>query len=1319
MELDATEQFVEPTESVAESELEVEAAAQFVEPTESVAESELEVEAAEQFVEPTEPVAESELEIEAAEQFVEPTESVAESELEVEAAAQFVEPTESVAESELEVEAAAQFVEPTEFAVEESAEYPEETGEFAHAVALETMELNKLLDEEIFEGIPDITESESESVMFSDELSEIDDDFQMEDFSLSHFEDEEADELATLKENNIHQEEEPIVSPQATEVQGKITNPVEVNVIPTHMIYAAQHNETLNDLSNKIVEVSDMLSEALHQLVTAENDSEAFLTAVEEYTNTMQILWERAEKARLGGLQRVCTFISDNVFELSVLPKSERFKYLELLSACPQLMLDYVQNSRVGSTTLVEHLSQPQWLQPLPREQSDGLAVQLRQEAIILQIEQPAHMKRIEASVEQVKLQEATTVAQLLETAQTEEKIEEIQDNDEAQPLDKLQSTSVVTVAKETETHDEFIFSDEMPEDEDAFLVNEHLDFTVKSAVSESDDREELADDKQIFSPEQEIVEPVLVSPVTEMLDHSEVVETDATDTEDTELSLEDISSLETQFLEEPDLAELHEESPSVSLVQPVDSEEKVEVTSLSDDAISSLESEENLQDELLEATVQDDETIFAEHTDLIEELSEPTSQLNEFEAESSESEMIPVAVSVDANHLGDVADMPLINPDMLDNLLNELSEAMDDLHKALNKFAIAENDSAELLEAVEQYTDNVQSIAEAADNVGLHGLSEVCAFVNENIYELSTQPHAIRRTAQPHLDEWSRLIRDYVSHPQSVAPQLIVHLSNFTWPFPLDEARAATLLERLTHQQSQEMSAALEVDATELTEVQPVETIDIQDETSETIDEVVLAEPVVLHRIQRQLTQSNHILLAALGKMVEAEDGSEDLLMAVGEYTESVQSIWDVAEVYGLKGLQEVCSIVNDNVMAMSAEDKPTRLAAQAVFADWLPDCLTYLQQPSVGALQLINHLQNPLWLLPPDNEQLIELHQNLLTPSTKEVETAPPESTLEEQVIVTESVVDVAGSVIDAPEIADIVLADPDILMVLEGQLLDSGEQLAEILIKLVNAEDGSEDLLMAASEYTESVQTVWDTAEMAGLAGVQEICSFINDNVMTLGTQDKTARIASQDLFSHWIPLISEYLQHPRRGAEQLVQHLQHPLWATPLSTQQAVKLQQLLLQQPETSQPILSPSQEIATDEIEIAAPEVIELLQTQVHESSAQLSEILQRVVSVDDGSEDLLMAVGEYTEAVQAIWDAAEMAQLSGLQDVCSFVNDNVMALSVQEKSARTASQALFLQWVTAIETYLQTPRAGASHLFNLLQNPQWANPLSRDQAKH
>ena len=67
----------------------------------------------------------------------------------------------------------------------------------------------------------------------------------------------------------------------------------------------------------------------------------------------------------LTGFQQICTFINDNIFEVSALPETERFKCRELFAQWPHLALEYLQTPDTGAAVLVEQLIQPQWPQPM------------------------------------------------------------------------------------------------------------------------------------------------------------------------------------------------------------------------------------------------------------------------------------------------------------------------------------------------------------------------------------------------------------------------------------------------------------------------------------------------------------------------------------------------------------------------------------------------------------------------------------------------------------------------------------------------------------------------------------------------------------------------------------------------------------------------------------------------------------------------------------------------------------------------------------------------------------------------------------------
>ncbi|MEK7991224.1 MAG: hypothetical protein VSS52_009480, partial [Thiotrichaceae bacterium] len=153
----------------------------------------------------------------------------------------------------------------------------------------------------------------------------------------------------------------------------------------------AKPSKTLTALSNKVVELTDDLSQSLNKFSTTDYDSDDFLTAVEEYTNTVQILWEAAGDAHLSSLQSVCTFINENIFELSSLSQEERFAVHDLFAQCPQLILNYLQSPEEGAADLIEHLQQPEWMTHLSDEDLHRLSVQLVQEVMVSQLEEPSY----------------------------------------------------------------------------------------------------------------------------------------------------------------------------------------------------------------------------------------------------------------------------------------------------------------------------------------------------------------------------------------------------------------------------------------------------------------------------------------------------------------------------------------------------------------------------------------------------------------------------------------------------------------------------------------------------------------------------------------------------------------------------------------------------------------------------------------------------------------------------------------------------------------------------------------------------------------
>ncbi len=1155
-------------------------------------------------------------------------------------------------------------------------------------------------------------------------------------------------------------------------------------------LYSEHRSEQIIELSNQIVEMSTVLTEALNRFATENNESEIFLEGVERYTNTVQNLWELSEQEGLHALQEICTFINDNVFEMSVLDATTRISVHELFAAWPQLVLDYLQAPQEGARLLVTHLKNPLWAIRLSNEKAENLIKQLIQE-IYVPVSH-ANYGRYAAPTQQAayttvasRHEEKTVVAEdiqstveIVDNAQLEdisiaEETLEVSDSDieadntlsELETLSEIgEQTAEEALEEVTLSEDETLLLEDLPslDEEGEIEISDELsaDIGELEALEDLlplDDTvdTEIAEELQAEADTTEIID---LLPAPETADALEMLEAE---TEPSEI-LDDLPTLdETANTEISDklqtdvdtLAVLEAETEledladdNLDAVENLASELPEEQTDTDDLVLEALSNDELVGTEseittdlVAEQALIDEETFDLEATDEVSELAEeailpeslPEDEIAVEDLENSEilaendfmEEVIPEELSEtrdviknDVSELEDTqinilaasealendADIiseqeeilsteesPIVPIDTLDILNAELADAMTEMSSALQKFVHAEDDSPELLEAVEQYTDNIHSIADAVSMAGLSGLQDVCGFVNDNIFELSTQARAIRRTAQPHIETWPQLALTYLQLPSQGAQALIKHLSSTIWPFPLDEEKIEALFLKLTQPsvEQQENNENILLSSEEIFDETPVANIH-------------LASDDVLDIVVGQLAETSQELTSTLHQLVEAEDGSEALLMAVENYTEQVQAIWDVAEMSQLVGLQDICTFINDNIMMLSAHPQPTRQHAKDVLATWIPLTITYLKTPTVGSIELLGHLQSSAWPQPLDDSQRPDWQQRLL-------EMAHADDNVQAQSV---------------EPMAEITLASQDILDLLIGQIVDTETELTDSLTRLVEVDDGSEVLLTEVETYTENVQSIWDIAEMAKLAGLQDICTFINDNVMILSAQNKSVRGMAQTVFNRWTQLVVAYLQTPVAEVDNLLHYLQGSIWLQPLEPEQVTELRQKLLtaQEIETTE-VVAPVSPVESDDIEetivLADPDVLELIIAQMTDTEVELTTSLARLLSADDGSENLLMEVETYTENVQAIWDAADMASLSGLQEVCTFANDNVTILCTQDKATRSSAQDIFIRWPQLAIDYLKHPTSGAKALIAHLQVANWPNPLDSAQA--
>ncbi|ALG67994.1 response regulator [Beggiatoa leptomitoformis] len=1046
--------------------------------------------------------------------------------------------------------------------------------------------------------------------------------------------------------------------------------PASVPTISSPAIPEFSRSSKLETAANEIVAVTDILSETLHNFVTAEDDSDAFLEAIEGYTNTIQSLWEKAEVDGLSGLQEVYTFINDNIFELSTHPQTERLASYEHLSHWTEFVLEYLRNPQQGGPLLLTYLQDNQWLSPMGKNTAKTLLGKLTREGFVPAIETSYAKRSVNKPI----------------------------------PVTTVVSTKPV--------------------------VNE----PSQPATPPVEKEKLLLLDEKIVKPVAPVVETVIVQPL--------------------QLSIpeEESPSLDIE-IDKPDWGGAFIDD-DVLLASEVDDNEVDLTNSTEFDTVDALPlmDEENSE----ENSFADAEILDTSETDISLNEQDEISTLTAEESASSS-----------------------VGNDTLDTLIAEIEAIQEESNKAITNLATADEESSALFEAIEAFTNHIQAIYDVAGLAELEGLQTVCDVMMSHVMELGEQSQTARMASKPVLETYVPHVLAYLQNPLQNAPTLIEYLQNPIWTTPLDAMQADTLLLQLTH-------GALEVENNEQAEqtdlndfvddtpesitvvedISPIEEfteepVDIVEDNSITGDtDISLMSADMLDLLITQLAETDLLLTNGYAEVMQAEDSSEELLNAISDYSESVQNIWDITEQAQLTGLQEVCTFVNDNIMALSSQDNANRLIAKPLFTDWVTLAIEYLQYPSSGASTLVNFLQQKEWAYPLDSERADELYTRLLAPAvqTEQLETEQVEPELTESSELIESIesiesiddindindIEEASPVlpkmdIDASEeetelliqteqdenetlaatIPSLVIADPEIIDLLIGQFTDTADALLEPLQSLTMADDGSEELLTAVENYTEQVQALWDAADMAKLHGLQEVCTFINDNVMGLSAQALNERQAAMDVFSQWIPHSIDYLQDPANQANRLTNYLQQSTWVNPLSDEQAAELLEKLVQSATSAESIDAPAvAEIPEElsEIYLADPDILMLLIGQLHDAKEQLIDITQAITNAEDGSEELLMAVGSYTENVQSVWDAAEMAQLHGMQEICTFVNDNVMQLGMAEQATRLSAQPVLTDWLDTSIAYLENPRVGVESLLEILQNSAWAQPLEEER---
>jgi len=274
-----------------------------------------------------------------------------------------------------------------------------------------------------------------------------------------------------------------------------------------------------------------------------------------------------------------------------------------------------------------------------------------------------------------------------------------------------------------------------------------------------------------------------------------------------------------------------------------------------------------------------------------------------------------------------------------------------------------------------------------------------------------------------------------------------------------------------------------------------------------------------------------------------------------------------------------------------------------------------------------------------------------------------------------------------------------EKDILEVVCQQIIESSEGLSVALEKCLSMANDSPKFLEAIEEYTNKVQEIWDVAELAGLNGLLDVCTFINDNLMAFLIEDDTTK--ALHYFEQWPLKVLEYLQS--NNASELIAFMQENAWPMPLDSETASYLLKLLVSEEKIHndlQPLKIPEE---IKDISLGSTEVIEALS--------------QEIESIQNDLQQALDSIDEYTDLMQRIYIAAEMLEMKGLQSICLFIISNVSFLQDATVADRKQVTSLLEKWPQFVLDYFTAPTDNIIELVNYLRDTTWVHPLTDDDA--
>ena len=205
-------------------------------------------------------------------------------------------------------------------------------------------------------------------------------------------------------------------------------------------------------------------------------------------------------------------------------------------------------------------------------------------------------------------------------------------------------------------------------------------------------------------------------------------------------------------------------------------------------DALEEEEPEEAFE-ETLETTPEQDMAVASEET-FEEDLEEPLEE--DTVAEQDDEAVFALAASR--------ATPNAAQQEMLEIICAEIAQIPEIAEDSLTVAADADGTPESRGEALSEYAERFELLANASESIGLAALQRVCSHLQANLSALSAQGNPLSLRQRQLIETWPNLALDYLRalNDRAACEKLVRHLADSHWPQPLQTEEAASLVDLL-----------------------------------------------------------------------------------------------------------------------------------------------------------------------------------------------------------------------------------------------------------------------------------------------------------------------------------------------------------------------------------------------------------------------------------------------------------------------------------------------------------------------------------------